>query len=223
MHNPSTPREHMRHMLRTTPRTTKGRFEMIVSVIGRPNSGPATKVLTLPISHQIRAESREPRAESREPRAESREPRAESREPRAESREPRAESRAERAESREPRAESREPRAESRREPRAEPLPRAESRPGCVMSRLSASGPHRSSLRRRLRPRENAATLLRGTRACLALLAALAVLALAVPEQAEAQTDTTFISNSAQLSAFDRSHSRHGVHHGKQQRGIWDK
>ena len=43
---------------------------------------------------------------------------------------------------------------------------------GCVMSRLSASGPHRSSLRRRLRPRENAATLLRGTRACLALLAA---------------------------------------------------
>ena len=33
---------------------------MIVSVIGCPNSGPATKVLTLPISHQIRAESREP-------------------------------------------------------------------------------------------------------------------------------------------------------------------
>ena len=29
---------------------------MIVSVIGRPNSGPATKVLTLPISHQDRAE-----------------------------------------------------------------------------------------------------------------------------------------------------------------------
>ena len=77
------------------------------------------------------------------------------------------------------------------------------------MSRLSASGPHRSSLRRRLRPRENAATLLRGARACLALLAALAVLALAVPEQAEAQTDTTFISNSAQLSTIRiRSHIR---------------
>ena len=69
------------------------------------------------------------------------------------------------------------------------------------MARLSASGPHRSSLWRRLRPRENAATLLRGARACLALLAALAVLALAVPEQAEAQTDTTFISNSAQVGA----------------------
>ena len=81
--------------------------------------------------------------------------------------------------------------------------------PGCVMSRLSASGPRRASLlRRRLRPRENAATLLRGTRACLALLAALAVLALAVPEQAEAQTDTTFISNSAQLSSFASSHIR---------------
>ena len=73
------------------------------------------------------------------------------------------------------------------------------------MSRLSASGPHRSSLWRRLRPRENAATLLRGAPACLALLAALAVLALAVPEQAEAQTDTTFISNSAQLGSRDSS------------------
>ena len=125
-------RTHATHVA-NNPRTTKGRFEMIVSVIGCPNSGLATKVLTLPISHQIRAESREPesrepRAESREPRAESREPRAESREPRAESREPRAESREPRAESREPRAESREPRAESR-EPRAESRePRAESR-----------------------------------------------------------------------------------------------
>ena len=43
------------------------------------------------------------------------------------------------------------------------------------MSRLSASGPHRSSLWRRLRPRDNAATLLRGARACLALLAAAAL------------------------------------------------
>ena len=50
---------------------------------------------------------------------------------------------------------------------------------GCVMSRLSASGPHRSSLWRRLRPRENAATLLRGMRGPgLALLAAAALLAL---------------------------------------------
>ena len=112
---------------------------MIVPVIGRPNSGPATKVLE--ITDFSPRESREP--------------------------------------------------------------------PGCVMSRLSASGPRRASLlRRRLRPRENAATLLRGTRACLALLAALAVLALAVPEQAEAQTDTTFISNSAQLSSFASSHIR---------------
>ena len=152
MHSPLNPsRTHATHVANNhNSQTTKERFEMIVSVIGRPNSGPATKVLTLPISHQDRAESREPRAESREPRAESREPRAESREPRAESREPRAESREPRAESREPRAESREPRA------------------GCVMSRLSASGPHRSSLRRRLRPRENAATLLRGARACVA-------------------------------------------------------
>ena len=58
---------------------------------------------------------------------------------------------------------------------------------GCVMSRLSASGPHRSSLRRRLRPRENAATLLRGARACLALLAAAALLALAAPAQAQTE------------------------------------
>ena len=135
---------------------------MIASSIKPPQHGPATKVLTSPIPRHDRAESREPRAESREPRAESREPRAESREPRAESREPRAESREPRAESREPRAESREPRAESRE-------PRAESREptGCVMARLSTRG--------------------RATLACLALLTAAALLALAAP--AEAQTE----------------------------------
>ena len=58
---------------------------------------------------------------------------------------------------------------------------------GCVMSRLSATGPRRSSLRRRLRPRENAVTLLRGARACLALLAAAALLALAAPAQAQTE------------------------------------
>ena len=77
---------------------------------------------------------------------------------------------AEEAQSREPTAESREP-------------------TGCVISRLSASGPRRASLWRRLRPRENAATRLRGARACLALLAALAVLALGMPEDATAQTE----------------------------------
>ena len=58
---------------------------------------------------------------------------------------------------------------------------------GCVMSRLSAGGPRRSSLCRRLRPRENAVTLLRGARACLALLAAAALLALAAPAQAQTE------------------------------------
>ena len=43
------------------------------------------------------------------------------------------------------------------------------------------------SRRRRLRPRENAATLLRGARACLALLAATALLALAAPAQAQTE------------------------------------
>ena len=67
--------------------------------------------------------------------------------------------------------------------------PGAESRhtTGCVMSRLSASEPHRSSLRWRLRPRENAVTLLRGARACLALLAVAALLALAAPAQAQTE------------------------------------
>ena len=70
---------------------------------------------------------------------------------------------------------------------------------GRVMSRLSASGPHGSSLWRRLRTRENAATLLRGARTCLALLAGLAVLALAVPVQA--QTSVQLVSTLQQTSS----------------------
>ena len=66
--------------------------------------------------------------------------------------------------------------------------------PGCVLSRLSASGPHRSSLWRRLRPRDNAATLLRGARACLALLAAAALLALAAPAQAQTEVWTATLT-----------------------------
>ena len=66
---------------------------------------------------------------------------------------------------------------------------RAESRRGAVMSRLSASGPHRSSLWRRLRPRDNAAALLRGARAAALALACLAALALGVPGEAQAQTE----------------------------------
>ena len=58
-----------------------------------------------------------------------------------------------------------------------------------------ASPPCRSSLRRRLRPPENAATLLRGART---VALALAALVLGVPETAEAQTATTFISNVGQ-------------------------
>ena len=69
---------------------------------------------------------------------------------------------------------------------------------GCVMSRLSASGPHRSSLWRRLRPRDNAATLLRGARACLALLAAAALLALAAPAQAQ----NVLVSNVGQTDSL---------------------
>ena len=70
----------------------------------------------------------------------------------------------------------------------------------------AASAPRRTSLtrrtflRRRLRPRENTATLLRGARAAALALAALAALALGVPEQAAAQTATTFVSNFNQLS-----------------------
>ena len=56
------------------------------------------------------------------------------------------------------------------------------------MSRLSASGPRRASLRRRLRPRENAATLLRGARAAALALLALAALSLAAAENAAAQS-----------------------------------
>ena len=56
------------------------------------------------------------------------------------------------------------------------------------MSRLSASGSRRASLRRRLRPRENAATLLRGARAVALALLALAALSLAAAENAAAQS-----------------------------------
>ena len=63
--------------------------------------------------------------------------------------------------------------------------------PGCVMFRLRASGAHRSSLWRRLRPRENAVTLLRGARVAALVLAA--ALALGVAENAAAQT--TLVSN----------------------------
>ena len=64
----------------------------------------------------------------------------------------------------------------------------------------SSPFPRRASLRRRLRPRENAATLLRGARAATLALAALAVLALAVPEPAAAQSVTTLVSNAGQSS-----------------------
>ena len=75
------------------------------------------------------------------------------------------------------------------------PTPQESREPtGCVMSRLSASGPHQSSLRRRLRPRDNAATLLRGARACLALLAAAALLALAAPAQAQTEVWTATLT-----------------------------
>ena len=78
---------------------------------------------------------------------------------------------------------SREPRAESR-----EPT-------GCVLPRLSAGGARRSSLWRRLRPRENAATLLRGARAAALALAALAVLAVGLPAAAQ---DAVLVSNTGQ-------------------------
>ena len=68
------------------------------------------------------------------------------------------------------------------------------------MSRLSASGPHRASLRRRLRPRENAATLLRGTRAAALALAALAVLATALPVQAQ-KTPIQLVSTVSQAKS----------------------
>ena len=70
------------------------------------------------------------------------------------------------------------------------------------MSRLSASGPHRASLWRRLRPRENAATLLRGARACLALLAAAALLALAAPAQAQTEVWTATLTPATFNSGF---------------------
>ena len=89
----------------------------------------------------------------------------------------------------------------------------AESREptGCVMSRLSASGPRRASLWRRLRPRENAATLLRGARAAtLALaLAALATLAVGLPAAAQADVLVNNIGQAdgsvGTLSSFDHA------------------
>ena len=73
----------------------------------------------------------------------------------------------------------------------AAPKLRAESREptGCVMSRLSTSGPHRSSLRRRSRGGAPGGAL--------ALLLALAVLALAVPSKAQAEV---LVSNLNQLA-----------------------
>ena len=63
-----------------------------------------------------------------------------------------------------------------------------------------ASPPCRSSLRRRLRPPENAATLLRGART---VALALAALALGVPEMVQAQI-VTLVSNSGQADAGTR-------------------
>ena len=58
----------------------------------------------------------------------------------------------------------------------------------------SSPFPRRASLWRRLRPRDNAATLLRGARACLALLAAAALLALAAPAQAQTEVWTATLT-----------------------------
>ena len=58
----------------------------------------------------------------------------------------------------------------------------------------SSPFPRRASLRRRLRPRDNAATLLRGARACLALLGAAALLALAAPAQAQTEVWTATLT-----------------------------
>ena len=63
-----------------------------------------------------------------------------------------------------------------------------------------ASPPCRSSLRRRLRPPENAATLLRGART---VALALAALALGVPEMVQAQI-VTLVSNSGQADVGTR-------------------
>ena len=77
------------------------------------------------------------------------------------------------------------------------PCPVRQGARGC-----SSPFPHRASLWRRLRLRENAATLLRGTRAAALALAALAVL-LALPLQAEAQTAITLVSNTGQGADAD--------------------
>ena len=58
------------------------------------------------------------------------------------------------------------------------------------MSRLSTSGPHRSSLRRR-------------SRGALALLLALAVLALAVPSKAQAEVLVSNLNQLASTTAFN--------------------
>ena len=62
------------------------------------------------------------------------------------------------------------------------------------MSRLSTSGPHRSSLRRR-------------SRGALALLLALAVLALAVPSKAQAEVLVSNLNQLASTTAFNFGHS----------------
>ena len=68
-----------------------------------------------------------------------------------------------------------------------------------------ASPPCRSSLRRRLRPPENAATLLRGART---VALALAALALGVPEMVQAQI-VTLVSNSGQADVGTRQPGTH--------------
>ena len=84
----------------------------------------------------------------------------------------------------------------------------------------SAAGTEPRSRRAAVAPSPRiAATLLRGARAAALAVAALA---LSVPGEAQAQTVTTFISNVGPVdyNRFRRS-SRHGVHHGRQHRGIW--
>ena len=101
---------------------------------------------------------------------------------------------------------SRRPRGGSPYQDRSGPPARWARVPSPDRASPAASAPRRTSLtrrsflRRRLRPRKNTATLLRGARAAALALAALAGLALGVPEQAAAQTATTFVSNFNQLS-----------------------
>ena len=67
------------------------------------------------------------------------------------------------------------------------------------MSRLSTSGPHRSSLRRRSRGAAPGGAL--------ALLLALAVLALAVPSKAQAEVLVSNLNQLASTTAFNFGHS----------------